>query len=90
MSEKKSKLEALREKQQALAAQIAEAQAEQKNRVGALAEKFKLINQTDEFFIGLFLDAQKAVNEDKEKVKYWEASGSSFLSSKRTKTKKPK
>lgn len=59
-----------------------------RQRIGELAEKFNLLEMSDHFFAGLFIDAEKSAKEHKDHVKKLEATGSSALTPKRTSTKK--
>ncbi len=89
MQEAKSKLELLNEKQAKLQEEFKAAVAERKKKIADMAEKFKILDKSDAFFSGVFLDALNKAKEDKNHIKNLEALGSSFLGTKRKKLKEP-
>ena len=90
MSELTSKLALISERKEKLDAEYKAALTARKQKIGEFAEKHKLLEMSDAFFIGLFSEAQKSNKEDKDHIKKIEALGSSLLSTKRknAKTKK--
>ena len=89
MSELTSKLALISERKEKLDAEYKAALTARKQKIGELAEKYKLLEMSDAFFVGLFSEAHKANKEDKDHIKKIEALGSSLLSTKR-KNAKPK
>lgn len=80
-----SKLAKIAEQKAKLEQEYQAALAERKQRIGELAEKSKLLEMSDLFFVGLFQEAEKA---SPEHIKKLEAAGSSALAPKRTNTQK--
>lgn len=46
-----------------------------KKVIGNFAERLGLLTQSDELIYGLFMEAQKAIDEKSEKIKAWELAG---------------
>ena len=90
MSELTTKLALISERKAKLDQEYKSALNDRKQKIGELAEKYKLLEMTDAFFVGLFSEAHKASKDDKNHIKKIEALGSSLLSTKRPKASKPK
>lgn len=83
-----SKLAKITEQRAKLEQEYKAALMGRKQRIGELAEKTKLLEMSDHFFVGLFIEAEKSSKEHKDYVKKIEAVGSSALTPKRAATKK--
>lgn len=57
-----------------------------KKAISNYAERFELLIQSDEIICGLFVEAQKAIQEKSEKLKQWEAAGKAFVKQKTAET----
>ena len=83
-----SKLAKIADQRAKLEKEYKAALLDRKQRIGELAEKFNLLEMSDHFFAGLFLEAEKSHKEHKDHAKKLEAMGSSALTPKRLATKK--
>ena len=90
MSELTSKLALISERKIKLDEEYKAALNARKQKIGELADKYKLLEMSDAFFVGLFSEAQKSSKDDKHYIKHIEAMGSSVLSTKRAKANKQK
>jgi hypothetical protein len=79
MSTYANKLSSLAAKKQKLLSEEIKLIEKRKQEIGTLAEKFNLLTASDALIIGLFSDAQIAVNDQSERIKLWETHGEKFL-----------
>lgn len=90
MSALTTKLAQISERKAKLDQEYKAALNDRKQKIGELADKYKLLEMSDAFFVGIFSEAQRSAIDDKNHIKKIEALGSSLLSTKRPKLSKQK
>lgn len=87
-TEFKSKIGSIQSQIKELQEKIAKEITARKQKIGALAEKFELLDTHDELIAGLFISAKKAIKEKNSEVEAWVKEGKKYLESKRNKKEK--
>lgn len=83
MSNYTSKLSSISEKIRKLEEDHSKLVDGRKKEIGSWAEKFGLLEVSDQLITGLFSELQSALNNKSDQLKAWEKKGEAFLKAKR-------